>query len=114
MLQALKAMGVQVALDSLSYLRRFPIDALKIDRSFVQEITSESNDAPIIRAVISMGTSIKLRVVAEGVETQEQLAFVQGSTATRGKANISVRPCLPNNSPSYLSPLCGKPSSISA
>jgi diguanylate cyclase (GGDEF)-like protein/PAS domain S-box-containing protein len=92
MLQAFKAMGVQLALDdfgtgysSLSYLRRFPIDALKIDRSFVQEITSESNDAPIIRAVISMGTSIKLRVVAEGVETQEQLAFLQAHHCDEGQ-----------------------------
>jgi diguanylate cyclase (GGDEF)-like protein/PAS domain S-box-containing protein len=92
MLQALKAMGVRLALDdfgtgfsSLSYLRRFPIDALKIDRSFVQEIAGDSSDAPIIKAVISMGKSIKLRVTAEGVETREQFAFLQDRHCDEGQ-----------------------------
>ena len=83
-LHALKDMGVQLALDdfgtgysSLSHLKRFPIDTLKIDQSFVGNLTLDDGDASIVSAVISMGKSLHKRVVAEGVETQEQLAFLQ-------------------------------------
>ena len=83
-LKALRARGVQVAVDdfgtgysSLSYLRRFPIDALKIDQSFIRQITTAPDETSIVTAIISMGRSLKLRVVAEGVETKEELAFLQ-------------------------------------
>src|SRR6476646_166472 len=83
MLKALKEIGVRLAVDdfgtgysSLSYLRQFPIDSLKMDRSFVHEISSQSNDAAIVSAVISMGNSLKKRVIAEGVETREQRDFL--------------------------------------
>jgi diguanylate cyclase (GGDEF)-like protein len=98
-LHSLKTLGVQLAIDdfgtgwsSLSYLRQFPIDALKVDKSFVQEITSGSTAAPIVSAVISMGKSLKHRVIAEGVETQDQLAFLQAEDCGEGQGYYFSRP----------------------
>ncbi len=82
-LEAISRMGVLVSVDdfgtgysSMSYLRRFPIDKLKIDRCFVEEMTRRPEDASIVRAIISLAHSLHLKVIAEGVETAEQLALL--------------------------------------
>jgi diguanylate cyclase (GGDEF)-like protein len=83
-LERLSRMGVIVSVDdfgtgysSMSYLRRFPIDKLKIDRSFITNVMTSADDAAIVQAIISLAHSLRLTVVAEGVETAEQVAFLQ-------------------------------------
>ena len=93
LLQSLKDLGVSISVDdfgtgysSLSYLKRLPIDTLKIDRSFVRELETSSDNAAIVAAIIAMSKSLKLRVVAEGVETQGQMTrlFDQGCQLMQG------------------------------
>jgi diguanylate cyclase (GGDEF)-like protein/PAS domain S-box-containing protein len=93
-LQAVKSMGVLLAIDdfgtgysSLNYLRQLPIDALKIDRTFVHASTTNSDDAAIVSAVIGLGRSLRRRVIAEGVETREQLAFLKTQFCDEGQGN---------------------------
>jgi diguanylate cyclase (GGDEF)-like protein/PAS domain S-box-containing protein len=101
-LETVRRRGVRVALDdfgtgysSLSYLRNFPIDALKIDQSFVAQITAAGDSASIVTAVISMARSLRLRVVAEGVETLEQLAFLQAHGCDEAQGYYFSRAVLP-------------------
>jgi diguanylate cyclase (GGDEF)-like protein/PAS domain S-box-containing protein len=98
-LKELKDIGVLLALDdfgtgysSLSYLKRYPIDTVKIDRTFVSDLTTEKGDASIVAAVIGMGKSLNMRVLAEGVETREQLEFLQEQGCPQGQGYYFSRP----------------------
>jgi diguanylate cyclase (GGDEF)-like protein/PAS domain S-box-containing protein len=96
---ALKDMGVQLAIDdfgtgysSFTYLQRFPSDALKLDQSFVQQITSGSEDTTILSAMIDIGKSLRQRVIAEGVETKAQLDFLRLHECDEGQGYYFSRP----------------------
>ena len=100
-LQQLKNIGVQLAVDdfgtgysSLSYLNQFPIDVLKIDGSFVHAIGSTNGNGIIVSAIIAMGTSLKQRVVAEGVEEQAQLAFLKAQHCEEGQGYFFSLPLI--------------------
>ena len=91
-LKRLKTLGVRLAIDdfgtgysSLSYLRRFPIDVLKIDQSFIHGLSNDTNDATLVGAIISLGRSLDLNVIAEGIETEEQLAFLKAHQCEEGQ-----------------------------
>lgn len=108
-LEALKAMGVKLAIDdfgtgysSLSYLKRFPIDTLKIDQSFVHDITINADGATIVGAVIAMGKNLQQRVIAEGVETLEQLAFLQTRQCAEAQGYLLSKPLLAEDFASLL------------
>jgi diguanylate cyclase (GGDEF)-like protein/PAS domain S-box-containing protein len=98
-LLALKAMGVKLAVDdfgtgfsSFTYLRRFPVDTLKVDKSFVHEITEDSDGTTIVNAMINIGKSLKQRVVAEGVDTRSQLDFLQRHGCNEGQGYYFSQP----------------------
>ena len=77
---------------SLSYLSKFPIDTLKIDQSFINRMGSSPNDASIVRAMISLGKNLKQRVLAEGIETQEQNAFLLAQQCDEGQGDYFSHP----------------------
>lgn len=98
-LEAIRDLGVHLALDDfgtgfscLSYLKRFPIDTLKIDRSFVRDLATDADNAGIVNAVINMGKSLQMRVVAEGVETRAQLEFLQEHSCPEGQGYYFAYP----------------------
>ena len=108
-LQQLKNMGVKLAIDdfgtgysSLSYLRHYPLNKLKIDRSFIRTVDSNSDDAAITAAIISMGKSLNLRVIAEGVENESQMAFLRAHGCDEIQGYYSSKPLPTSEIPDTL------------
>jgi EAL domain-containing protein (putative c-di-GMP-specific phosphodiesterase class I) len=98
-LEQLKSIGVRIAIDdfgtgysSLGYLKRFPIDTLKVDRSFIRDIPADSGDKKIARAIIAMAHALRLEVVAEGVENAEQLKFLRAQHCDAVQGYFLFRP----------------------
>ncbi len=98
-LQNLKSLGVKISIDdfgtgysSLSYLQRFPLDQLKIDQSFIREIRSHKEPIPIIKAVISLAHDLGMTVVAEGIETPEQLFHIQSLNCEEYQGYLCSKP----------------------
>ena len=109
-LAALKSLGVRLAVDdfgtgysSLEYLKRFPIDALKIDRTFVDGLPEDSHDSAIVTAIIAMARALGLAVVAEGVETAEQLATLRALGCNMGQGYHWSKPLQPDDLARWLS-----------
>jgi EAL domain-containing protein (putative c-di-GMP-specific phosphodiesterase class I) len=102
-LNAIKAMGVRLAIDdfgtgysSLAQLKKFPIDTLKVDRSFIRDIPSNAEDRAITEAIISMGRTLGVTVVAEGVETADQQAFLSSRSCDEMQGFFFSKPSHPN------------------
>ena len=105
----LKRLGVRIAIDdfgtgysSLSYLHRLPIDVLKIDRSFIENLNEPDGTRPIVEAVLSMANTLGLRVVAEGVETAEQLSALRQSGCDLIQGYFFSRPVTPDIAAGFL------------
>src|SRR5206468_12525941 len=98
-LNALRTMGVRIAIDdfgtgysSLGYLKRLPIDSVKLDASFVRDATRDPDDAALVMAIITLAHSLRLKVIAEGIEREDQFAFLRLLRCDEGKGYLFGKP----------------------
>jgi EAL domain-containing protein (putative c-di-GMP-specific phosphodiesterase class I) len=116
-LDAIHSRGIRLAIDdfgtgysSMSLMKQFPIDTIKIDRSFVRDLPKDSEDQAIAQAIISMGKALGMTIVAEGVETAEQEAFLRDHACDEMQGFLFSRPMSPDQVPELLRPsLCASP-----
>ena len=108
-LEELAALGVRISVDdfgtgysSLSYLKHFPVNMLKIDKSFISDVTTDPNDAAITAAIVAMGHALELRVVAEGVETEAQVQLLRRLGCDLIQGHFVSRPMTANDFARYL------------
>lgn len=112
-LNALHEMGIKIAIDdfgtgysSLSYLKRFPIDKLKIDQSFVRDVVDDEEDRSIVKAVIALGQSLGIALIAEGVETKEQEAFLLENGCTQVQGYLYAKPLCMEDTEDFIQDFC--------
>jgi EAL domain-containing protein (putative c-di-GMP-specific phosphodiesterase class I) len=86
----------------LNYLRQFPVNCLKIDQSFIRELQSKDDDLSIVKAIISLGHSLNMRIIAEGVETQMQLSHLQENDCDEIQGYFLSRPMSPKNVADFM------------
>jgi EAL domain-containing protein (putative c-di-GMP-specific phosphodiesterase class I) len=108
-LTAIQTLGVSIAIDdfgtgysSLAYLQQFPIDTIKIDRSFIQGISRSAESIALIRTLVQLGKTLGLRTLAEGIETTDQLAVLRGEHCDSGQGYLIARPLAPEQLESML------------
>ncbi|RMH44948.1 MAG: EAL domain-containing protein, partial [Gammaproteobacteria bacterium] len=108
-LKQLKKVGVRLSIDdfgtgysSLAYLKQFPVDAIKIDRSFVKDITNNQSDASIVRAIVNLGHTLDMHVIAEGVESQEQASLLKSFGVDLIQGYVYAKPMSENLCQEFL------------
>jgi EAL domain-containing protein (putative c-di-GMP-specific phosphodiesterase class I) len=120
-LHRMRALGIRIALDdfgtgfsSLSYLRSFPFDKIKIDKSFIRDVDTNKDSTVIVAAIIGLANSFGMTMVAEGVETKQQLAALREQGCKRVQGYLFSRPVRAAQVPELIRTLCGKGSVLPA